>query len=35
MTVMKVNKESFETEVLKAEGMVLVDFLIFVLLLKY
>ncbi len=26
MTVMKVNKESFETEVLKAEGMVLVDF---------
>ena len=27
MTVMKVNKESFETEVLKAEGMVLVDFL--------
>ncbi len=26
MAVMKVNKESFETEVLKAEGMVLVDF---------
>ena len=26
MAVMKVNKESFETEVLTAEGMVLVDF---------
>lgn len=26
MSVIKVNKESFETEVLKAEGIVLVDF---------